>query len=221
MLASPTAARQTSDSRAARGRTEQMFATMRDAELVRSCDECGVALVQRYGEGARDWVARKFCGRPCFIANRKRTARVGPQPRSGRRGAPEYLAWGSIIQRCTNPKNENYATYGGRGISVCAEWRASYEAFLADVGRRPSAEHSIDRIDNDRGYEPGNVRWATSGVQARNTRSTRLITAFGKTQCLSDWATEIGVSVPALIGRLAKMPVEQALSLPPNYGRGA
>lgn len=71
-------------------------------------------------------------------------------------------------QRCLNPKAIGYKRYGGRGITVCDQWRDSFEAFLADVGPRPSAAHSIDRIDNDGNYEPGNVRWATTAQQHAN-----------------------------------------------------
>lgn len=81
----------------------------------------------------------------------------------------EHMAWGSMIQRCENPKAKNYYRYGGRGISVCPKWRDSYEAFLADVGRKPTAEHSLDRWpDRDGNYEPGNIRWATAKEQAQN-----------------------------------------------------
>jgi hypothetical protein len=75
--------------------------------------------------------------------------------------------------RCYNPKDTKYPDYGGRGIVMCDEWRNSFEAFLADVGPRPAPGLSIDRIDNDGNYEPGNVRWATHVVQQSNTRRNR------------------------------------------------
>lgn len=73
-----------------------------------------------------------------------------------------------MIDRCTRAKNRAYNRYGGRGITVCQEWRDSFEAFLRDVGPRPSASHSIDRINNEGNYEPGNVRWATWSTQRHN-----------------------------------------------------
>jgi hypothetical protein len=74
-------------------------------------------------------------------------------------------------QRCCNPKNGSYYKYGGRGITVCNEWMASFEAFLEDVGKRPSMAHTLDRFpNNDGNYEPGNVRWATIEQQANNKR---------------------------------------------------
>jgi hypothetical protein len=82
----------------------------------------------------------------------------------------EWKAWDSMKDRCRNPNNKRWKDYGGRGIAVCHEWRDSYPAFLAHVGRRPSPAHSLDRIDNDGNYEPGNVRWATLEEQNRNRR---------------------------------------------------
>lgn len=86
----------------------------------------------------------------------------------------EYVAWHSMIQRCGNPKAGNFERYGGRGIKVCNRWKASYVDFLADVGRKPSARHSLDRHpDNDGNYEPGNVRWATGKEQQANRRNSK------------------------------------------------
>lgn len=85
----------------------------------------------------------------------------------------EYTARISMLARCYNPKNKHYRDYGGRGITVCAAWRESFEAFLADVGHKPHSGLSLDRINNDGNYEPGNVRWATATQQARNQRQRR------------------------------------------------
>lgn len=93
----------------------------------------------------------------------------------GRHWTTEYTAWKEMKRRCTsNPESRYFKDYVGRGIDVCPQWRDDFVRFLADVGRRPSSRHSLDRINNDRGYEPGNVRWATKSEQNRNTRVVKL-----------------------------------------------
>lgn len=85
----------------------------------------------------------------------------------------EYRTWTHIIGRCENQNDTAWPNYGGRGIAICREWRESFQAFLAHVGRRPAPGFSIDRVDNDGNYEPGNVRWATKSQQALNRRPRR------------------------------------------------
>lgn len=88
----------------------------------------------------------------------------------GLSSAPEYHVWQMMKQRCTNPNNAAYCDYGERGIEVCDAWSSSFSAFLNHIGRRPSYRHSLDRINPDGNYEPGNVRWTTSKVQNGNKR---------------------------------------------------
>jgi hypothetical protein len=104
-------------------------------------------------------------------------------------------------QRCQNPKNPSFAYYGGRGIVVCARW-SSFGLFLADVGRRPSSNHSLDRIDTNGHYEPGNVRWATAKVQNRNKRSNSELTIAGETLTVAEWAERTGVDPSTLHKRI-------------------
>lgn len=98
-----------------------------------------------------------------------------------------------MIARCENPAEESFQNYGARGIKVCARWRASYEAFLADMGRSPPGM-SIERIDNDGDYEPGNCRWATRPEQARNTRVNVIAILDGVQMNLVDACAKAGIS---------------------------
>lgn len=125
----------------------------------------------------------------------------------------EYNSWANMIARCENKNKPDYKHYGGRGITVSPEWRDSYWAFLDDMGRRPSVSHTLERIDNNKGYQKGNCRWATRIEQANNTRSTRLLTAFGKTLTVSGWATERQINRGTIKSRLKRgWTAEKALS---------
>ena len=81
---------------------------------------------------------------------------------------PLYRVWCSMIRRCETSSTHNFHRYGGRGIKVCKRWRESFPNFALDVGPKPTKEHSLDRINNDEGYEPSNIRWATRSEQAKN-----------------------------------------------------
>jgi hypothetical protein len=146
-------------------------------------------------------------------AERALTAPIKPRPPAGV-GTLKGL-WQNMIYRCHHENCPDYPKYGGRGIEVCDRWRDSFQAFLEDVGPRPSPNHSLDRIDNNSNYDPGNVRWATSEQQANNRRNSRLLTCDGITQGLSQWARQLGVSAPAILARLkGGMSEQEALSKP-------
>lgn len=127
---------------------------------------------------------------------------------------PEYMAWACMIARCHGTSERYRRLYTSRGITVCDRWRNSFEAFLSDMGQKPSAKHSLDRIDNNRGYEPGNCRWATQKEQLRNSRRAVNVTFNGRTMCVVEWAEEIGIERSALLRRLQKWGVEKALTTP-------
>jgi hypothetical protein len=92
----------------------------------------------------------------------------------GMTGTPEYGVWLTMRRRCDTPSVERYPEYGGRGISVCDRWH-KFENFIADMGRRPSLQHSIERRNNDGNYEPSNCHWATRDEQVYNKRNNRLL----------------------------------------------
>lgn len=135
----------------------------------------------------------KYCSLLCFRGSNA-THRMS--------GTPEYNAWRSMKVRCLNPSNEGYALYGGRGITIYGPWQESFEAFFAHIGRRPSAQHSLDRIDNDGNYEPGNVRWATPREQMNNRNVNRSITYKDETHTVAEWARLRGMSKTLLLYRL-------------------
>lgn len=103
--------------------------------------------------------------------------------------------------RCTNPNTRGYENYGGRGINVCDRWLNSYEDFLADMGRRPSPNHSIDREDVDGDYTPENCRWATPHQQSQNRRNIIKVQLDGETICLKEACRRTGVPYKAAVQR--------------------
>ncbi len=113
----------------------------------------------------------------------------------GRSKTPEWFAWVGMMHRCRNPNNGSYGNYGGRGIKVCERWlgEQGFGNFFADLGTKPSAEHTLERIDNNGGYEPANCRWATRDEQSRNKRNTRLLTHDGETLCIGEWCRRLGL----------------------------
>lgn len=139
----------------------------------------------------------KSCG--CFKLDsiRKR------QTTHGMSHSPEFWVWVAMNERCSNKKNRQYRRYGGRGISVCHRWKKSFSHFIADMGRRPSAKHELDRFpDNDGNYEPGNCRWATRKQQTRNTSRNRFVTVSGKRMCVRDAADHLGLNAGTIYVRI-------------------
>ena len=131
-------------------------------------------------------------------------------------GKPLYNSWSNMVQRCTNPKHPSYPRYGGRGIRVCREWLEDCQAFVDWALANGFAEgKSIEHIDNDKSYCPGNCRWATRREQQRNRHNNHWITFRGETKCLQDWANEMHVTFATLLHRLNRWgDVEKALTTP-------
>lgn len=138
--------------------------------------------------------------------------RTGDAARThGGSGTSEHRIWKLMRDRCKNVKSPSYPYYGGRGILVCDRW-GDFKNFLEDVGPRPSAKHSIDRINNDGNYEPSNCRWATRKQQMRNTRANAMITSGGVTKSMAAWAEDLGVSYWAIRARRHRgWPTEETL----------
>lgn len=131
----------------------------------RPCPECGGRFIFKSSKRCAD----------CYAKVRKCPSTLEHGHAARGKIDPLHRIWRQMIQRCENPKDKRYARYGGRGIKVCQRWKDSFAAFLEDVGPRPEGKgeggralYSIDRIENDGNYEPGNVRWATTKTQAGN-----------------------------------------------------
>lgn len=129
----------------------------------------------------------------------------------GMYGTPEYLSWGSMKQRCLNPKSKAYRYYGARGISVCQEWQDSFSAFYQHMGPRPPL-HTLERMNNDKGYEPDNCCWATTAHQSRNKRRNITLEYQGKVHVAMDWAVLFNIPKNTFLHRISKgWPIEKAI----------
>ena len=124
---------------------------------------------------------------------------------------PEHEVWKAMWQRCTNPRNKNYATYKDRAPPPA--WK-DFAVFLADIGPRPGANYSLERVNNDGPYGPDNTVWIPSSQQARNTRTNRWLTHDGETKLITEWAKQIGIAPASLRERIQKWGLEKALSTP-------
>lgn len=180
-----------------------------------SCE--GYASFGKIGRVRMSWLCRCDCGvektaseavlvkghtRSCGCYKRHRAGQINRTHGMSKRA--EYRVWSHIIGRCTNPTDSGYPDYGARGIGICTGWRNDFLTFYRDMGARPSGRHSIDRIDNDRGYECGkcdqckaggatpNCRWVSRRVQNNNTRRNRLLTYEGTTLTVAQWARLLG-----------------------------
>lgn len=127
-----------------------------------------------------------------------------------------------MCSRCNSTKNKDYKDWGGRGVKVCKRWsnkEKGFQNFLFDMGERPGARYSIDRINNSKGYYKSNCRWSTGKEQCRNTRKNIMITYNGKTQCLAAWAEKYKINYQTLYSRLyeSNWSIEKALIIPVKH----
>lgn len=182
---------------------------------------------------ARVWLTKCDCGstkavrarallcgetKSCGCLRRETSAQTGRD--TGRRNGycaggvvrRWYSIWSGMMKRCYNPHAHAYDRYGGRGIAVCERWHQP-ENFLSDMGEPPEGT-SIDRINGDGHYEPGNCRWASAKTQGSNRRGVRYIEFNGTRDHLSGWAKRIGINVASMMERVQKWPIERALTQP-------
>lgn len=156
--------------------------------------ECGTVKDVR-GDQLKQGLSNS-CG--CYKIEKAKAAIIhGASRRSG--ALKEYAAWQSMKARCYNPNFDQYYDYGGRGITVCERWLNSFENFFADMGKRPSPKHSLDRFPDTNGnYGPSNCRWATKKEQNSNTRANHFLEYKGRRMIITDWATELGIHLSSI-----------------------
>jgi hypothetical protein len=172
------------------------------------------------------WTCRCECGRELKVLSNNlltgNTRSCGCKREShGRGGTNIYSTWSKMISRCHNEKDKVFRYYGARGIHVCERWRKSFKAFLEDMGDKPDARLTLDRIDNSGPYSKGNCRWATMSEQRRNSRQAVIwIENAGERLPLSEWSTRTGICYHTLYRRhLNGWPIDKLLFLPPVRGR--
>jgi hypothetical protein len=157
----------------------------------------------------------------CGCVRKARARQLGKaNRRHGMRYSAEYAVWSSMIQRCYCPGHVSYHNYGAKGVSVCQRWRDSFEAFFADMGRKPFPKATIDRKHNFGNYEPSNCRWTTMTRNQRNRSNNRMLTYNGITQTLPDLADQFGMDLELVRDRLRRgWTVEAALETPVRQRR--
>lgn len=179
----------------------------------------GMLVVIRQAEsknGKTFWLCRCDCGATTTVARSHLSAKTRPTQscgclqfsgryRHGLRHTRLYNTWSGMIQRCTNPKAVNYRNYGGRGVTVCPEWRVSFEAFHEWALANGYADDlTIERIDPDGNYEPTNCRWATRKEQNNNTRRNHCVEYNGVTRTIAEWSDVTGLSRDLIEQRLKR-----------------
>ncbi len=137
-----------------------------------------------------------------------------------------YRRWQHMIQRCHNPNDNDYPRYGAKGVYVCDRWRfgengiSGYTLFMEDIGQYARRELTLDRIDNSKGYEPGNCRWATAKQQANNRSSTKMLTIEGVTRPLSEWCEMYNIGPKTVLFRLKRGATHaEAITTPLHSGK--
>lgn len=179
------------------------------------CD-CGEFAIIR-GSKLRNGHTRS-CG--CLRQERRKTGNTTHGHVHNKKKSSTYRSWQHMKRRILNPQDRAFKNYGGRGLQLHEPW-LKFENFLRDMGPSPTKKHSIERVDNERGYFPDNCIWATHAVQVMNTRKNRYLTANGETHCISEWARRQNIKDPSTICRRLKTgrSVEEAIGLIPLVDR--
>lgn len=152
--------------------------------------------------------------RSCGCLTRERLNAKPTRRTHGYTGIPEHVVWKGMRARCNNENHAAYKNYGGRGIKVCKRWN-KFSNFLADMGKRPSSKHTIERTDNNKNYEPSNCEWVTRKVNCDNRRDTVVLTFKGRIQSLTKWAEEYNIKNTTVHNRLKLgWTIKAALSTP-------
>lgn len=179
--------------------------TFKGTMLVCQCD-CGNEIITRFS--SLNYGSSRSCGclqKESIIGNTM-------QRTHNMEFTPEYSTWGGMKSRCINEREKSYKYYGGRGIKVCDRWLNSFENFYADMGSKPTSQHSIDRIDVDGDYEPSNCRWATKIEQANNTRTNTFYTFENETLTMANWARKLSASYPIFVEYVKRTSIEKAVA---------
>lgn len=191
-------------------------------------------VISRHGSDKRNnatWLCQCDCGNTSIVStaglNKGHTNSCGCIHRErmanltkthGQSHSKAWNSWMKAKDRCFNSKHIAFHKYGGAGISMCDRWKNSFESFYADMGDPPTSTHSLDRIDNSKGYEPENCRWASKKQQSDNSSWPRLITFRGETKNLSEWSKSLGMDINSVRTRIKILgwSVERALTEPPR-----
>lgn len=215
-----------------------VYKKVRYSNLIYSTRSCGCGRLQDYsGEkywhlevlrlvegkrhlGQRVWLCRCVCGKELEIPQTG-IKRQTPRSCGCRRGQcngvsnlPEYDIWLGIKARCFNAANTGYEYYGGRGITMCQEWKNSFLRFYGDVGPRPSPLHTVERVNHNGHYEPGNVRWIPMSEQSQNRRGLIMITIGDTTSCLAVWCRRFRVGYQCAYIRIKRgLPLQEVFRM--------
>lgn len=153
---------------------------------------------------------KKAITRSCGCLRKETSAELNTK--HGLRDSEEYHVWSGIKNRCYNKNEKSYPDYGGRGVTMCDEWKDSFETFYRDMGSRPSHKHTIERRENDKGYTKENCVWATRKEQANNRRNNLYYELNGESKTLQEWCDELCIKYMTVYARLKRgMTFEEAI----------